>query len=551
MYHFTDGQRGEIAAEGWIICPDGCIETKLIANKENVEKAKRKGDRMNKLIIITGLLCCFNAVFAAEVNLTGTVKMENGDAIADARVSLKHYPAIVAFTDTEGAFTLSGSGEGDPTSDSIVAIARGYRTALLAIESYVETVDITLIASNTWVPSEPPEHMGSMVKIKAKGYDFEMGQPCDTIRGLYFGMPTTDVEQPVHTVDFTYDFWMDTVEVTQGEYDTVMRAIYGDKYIRPTWNASNGLGGNWPAYSIEWGSAALFCNARSKFQGLPDTAYSYSGIIGSIGALCTLQNAQIDLHANAYRLPTEAEWEYACRGGTTTDLYWGKDFNPYPANGEDTAEVNGYAVWDANSFGVGKDKIIPDESGLDSSYYGTHETGKKKPNAYGLYDMAGNVAEWCNDLLNYYPWGAVTDPTGVVPDDPTGYLQVRRGGTWSSDITYLRSAERQFAAADYEFLFIGFRAVSSGADFTINTMKEKRMSSGARPSITVASGRIRCSDVAVCEMAVFSLLGKRICSVKPERGNSTSTTRILPPGSYIVKIGGSRGEVSGRVTLLP
>ncbi|MBN1307697.1 MAG: SUMF1/EgtB/PvdO family nonheme iron enzyme [Chitinispirillaceae bacterium] len=506
---------------------------------------------MYTLTIAMVVLFCMNAAGAGSVGVEGTVKDSDGEAVSGARVSLKNNSSVVSFTDGEGAFALSGSVESEPASDSIVVVTRGYRTALMALESYNETdIAVTLTASNTWVPSEPLEYTGSMVKIEAKGHDFEIGQPCDTVKGLYRDYPTTDYEQPVHTVNFTYDFWMDTVEVTQGEYDTVMKAIYGDKYIRPTWNASNGLGKNWAAYSIEWGSAALFCNARSKCQGLPDTAYSYSGVIGSIGSLCTLQNVSVDLHANAYRLPTEAEWEYACRAGTTTDYYWGKDYKPYPANATDLDEVDSYAIWTNNSFDLGKETVVHLGEGLDSSYYGTHETGKKKPNAYGLYDMAGNVSEWCNDWYNYYPWGAVTDPTGVVPEDSMRYPRVRRGGNWSNNASYLRSTERQFNAADYEFLFIGFRTVSSGPDFTIGIREAARIFSKAQPSVTVASGRIRFSGVAGCEIALFSLLGKRICSIKPETRNFTFTTTMLPTGSYIVKIR-SKSEVCRRVTLLP
>ncbi len=508
---------------------------------------------MNKKIVTVALFFSIN-VFAADVNLSGTVKKEDGNPIAGARISLKNNPTLVSFTNEQGGFVLSGSVDGNFTSDSIVVITRGYRTVLLKIASYGQAdIAVTQIPSNTWIPSESPERMGSMVKIKAKGYDFEMGQPCDTVRGTFWDMPTTDIEQPVHTVFFTYDFWMDTVEITQGEYDTVMKTIYGKDYIRPTWNGSNGLGRNWPAYSVEWGSAVLFCNARSKFYGLPDTAYSYSRIIGSMGSLCTLQNVKVNLHANAFRLPTEAEWEYACRAGTTTDFYWGKDFNPYPATAEDTAEVNSYAVWSANSFDLGKETIIRHGPGLDSSYYGTHEVGKKKPNAYGLYDMVGNVSEWCNDLLNNYPWGAATDPTGVVPDDPSGYLWVSRGGNWSNDVTYLRSTERQFAASDYQFLFVGFRTVSSGPGFVLGIRKEAGFPAkgSKKPDIIPVRSGFRLCNAAGCEAELFSLLGTKVRSFKPGDGSFTFDKGAISPGSYIIKIKRNKNELSRKITLLP
>ncbi|MBN1576099.1 MAG: SUMF1/EgtB/PvdO family nonheme iron enzyme [Chitinispirillaceae bacterium] len=505
---------------------------------------------MHRVIIMAALLFCISAAEAADVNLTGTVKKENGDGISGARVSLKRHHLLVAITDANGAFTLSGNDSITTSSDSLVVITRGYRTMLEAISSYEKSdIALTQTPSNTWVPyqSEPLEHSGGMVKIKAKGHDFEMGQPCDTVR-LKRGKPNTDIEQPVHTVYFTYDFWMDTVEVRQAEYDSLMQIAYGTSYVRPTfWSPSNGLGKNWPAYSMEWGSAALFCNARSKCQGLPDTAYSYSGIVGSIGDLCTLQNVSVNLHAEAYRLPTEAEWEYACRGGTVTDFYWGKDYDHY-RTATSKADIDSFAIWTGNSFDLGKDSIFYPGPGLDSSYYGAHETGKRIPNDYGLYDMAGNLSEWCNDLLNYYAWGAATDPTGIVPEDVTGFSRVLRGGNWSNSETYLRSTERQFAAVDYPFLFCGFRAVSSG--ITTGIKKTEKCPRQRLPSINVSSGRIRCSNAAGCDIGIYSLNGRMMFSARLAGRLFSYETASLPAGSYIVRIK-STNETSRVITVLP
>ena len=507
---------------------------------------------MKYLFITTLLFFNFIAADAADVNLTGTVKTADGTAIEGARISLKRVPAVSTLTDATGAFTLTGSTESDFTSDSLVAFTRGYQTALLTLSAYDEAqLAVTQTASNMWVPDGAIEHMGGMVKIKASGYDFEMGQPCDSVRGLFLGMATTDVEQPVHTVKFTYDFWMDTTEVTQKVYDDVMSSVYGEKYVRPAWNASNGQGDKFAAYSIEWGSAALFCNALSKHQGLPDTAYSYSGIIGSIGALCTLQTATVNMQANAYRLPTEAEWEYACRGGTSTDYYWGKNFNPYPATAADTQEINNHAIWVKNSFGIGKDNVIQGGPGGDSSYYGAHFVAKRAPNAYGLYDMAGNVSEWCNDLLNYYPWGMVTDFTGEIPDNPTGYSNVRRGGNWSTEASYLRSPERQFASADYEFLFCGFRTVCSHPDFTIGVKKTGSLHRLNVPAISVYSGVIRCSNVKGADIGIFSLTGEKVYTERAVKSTCTMSTKSLSAGSYIVTVNSGKNTVSRQVTLLP
>jgi formylglycine-generating enzyme required for sulfatase activity len=275
-----------------------------------------------------------------------------------------------------------------------------------------------------------------------------MGQPIDTVLGISFSMPTTDVEQPVHTVSFTHDFWMDTVEAQQGEFDSLMKITYRDsihnyKYKGNGWNSSNGMGHDVAVYSVLWGDAALFCNARSKAYGLSDTAYSYDKIVGKVGLLCTLINVKVNWNAKAYRLPTEAEWEYAARGGTTTDYYWGKNYNDYRTGS--TADVDSYAVWYKNSAGLGK----------EDSAYGAHPTGRKKPNKYGLYDMLGNVSEWCNDVYDYYPWGAAVDPIGSCED----YGRVQRGGNWGNNAVYLRVTSRDFSALDYPYFFMGFRTV--------------------------------------------------------------------------------------------
>jgi formylglycine-generating enzyme required for sulfatase activity len=494
---------------------------------------------MSKLLLMAALLFSMNAMAGTSIDLKGTVKKEGNVAIAGARVSLKQYPAIVALTDANGAFALSGNNAQNKQSDSVVVVAKGFRSALEPITSYAKSdIAVTLTASNPWAPSGPLEHMRGMVKIRAKGYDFEMGQPCDTIRGTIAGFPTTDGEQPVHTVSFTYDFWMDTVEVTQGEYDSLMKMTYGSKYSKPSWNASNGIGLNWAAYAIEWGSAALFCNARSKSQGLPDTAYSYTGITGRVGALCTLQNVSVKLHANAYRLPTEAEWEYACRGGTFSDYYWGKDYEDYRV-APVKAEIDSYSTWLENSFSLGKDAVIRLGPGLDSLYYGAHEVGKKKPNRYGLYDMAGNLSEWCNDWDDYYAWGAAIDPTGPVPATPTGYIQVRRGGNWSNGVSYLRSTERGFDYFDYPYWYIGFRVVSSG--ITSSVKKTGSMQRGRAPTIRLYSGVICFDNAAGGEIGIYSLYGKKVFSAIPQSRRFLYETKALSPGSYIVRIPSKSG----------
>jgi formylglycine-generating enzyme required for sulfatase activity len=178
----------------------------------------------------------------------------------------------------------------------------------------------------------------------------------------------------------------------------------------------------------------LFCNARSKLEGR-DTVYGYTG--GTFEATfhwCRgLDSLTTDLSGNGYRLPTEGEWEYACRAGTTTHFYWG--------NAADPATVSRYAWYDGNSNST------------------PHTVGRKRANAFDLYDMAGNVWEWCNDWGETYifpPAGDTVDPTGLA----TGTRRIMRGGSWVS--SYIENLASGFRDKDYPENYdshVGFRCV--------------------------------------------------------------------------------------------
>ncbi|KMQ52094.1 protein of unknown function DUF323 [Chitinispirillum alkaliphilum] len=255
-----------------------------------------------------------------------------------------------------------------------------------------------------------------MVRIPAESENFIMGNDST---GQYLN------------VSFTYDFWMDSVPVTQYNYQKLMGK-----------NPSRFAGDlNRPVENVTWFDAALYCNERSKRDNL-DTVYIYSEVeyktdsLGNYSAV-NLVDLSIDLNSNGYRLPTEAEWEYACRGGTQTTFFWG--------NSDEEHIISRYAVWNFNSWVLGKGDPL----------YGPNPVGSKKPNQFGLYDMVGNVWEWCNDWWDKYPISNEIDPTG--PD--SGLVRIMRGGTWRSMPRSLSSFHRSDAAPDFRDKYTGFRAV--------------------------------------------------------------------------------------------
>lgn len=255
-----------------------------------------------------------------------------------------------------------------------------------------------------------------MVKIEAQGKSFQMG----TNKGKAFN-------QPVHTVELTRDYYMDKTEVTQKDYKTRMSNHYKD-FTMPL--LAKGQGDNFPVYLINWYDVVLYCNARSVQKKL-DTVYRYAEILGIPGNNCRIKDLFITLSNNGYRLPTEAEWEFACRGGKTTDFYWG--------NINDSLFIDQYAWVKNNSNGT------------------SHPVAKKTPNAYGLYDLCGNVYEWCHDWFAPYENSLQTNPRGPIKGTMSG--KVIRGGSWYGPASSCMSASRFFIRHTHCDYVIGFRVI--------------------------------------------------------------------------------------------
>jgi len=206
---------------------------------------------------------------------------------------------------------------------------------------------------------------------------FMMGSPPDEINRRD--------DENLHKVTISKPFSLQTTQVTQGQWKGVMG------------NNPSGFetcGDNCPVESVSWDDAQEFILKLNQME-----------------------------RTDKYRLPDKAEWEYACRAGSTTRYYFG----------DDEAELGKYAWYSKNSVG-------------------THPVGQKKPNAWGLYDMHGNVWEWCQDWYGEYT-GSVTDPKGPK----SGEGRVLRGGSWFNNARGLRSAYRHRLGPGYRDDSIGFR----------------------------------------------------------------------------------------------
>jgi formylglycine-generating enzyme required for sulfatase activity len=225
--------------------------------------------------------------------------------------------------------------------------------------------------------------------------------------------------QPVHKVTIS-SFTIDRVPITQKMYTELMGANPSEFKEDPC---------N-PVENVNWFDAIIFCNARSQRDGL-NNVYQFTNVNkNQNGLIISLENLDINYSANGYRLPTEAEWEYSCRAGTTTDYYWGSY----------DEELGNYAWWIRNSNGK------------------THPVGLKLPNAWGLHDMVGNVDEWCNDWYaeDYYEKSPENNPTGPLQEK----YRCRRGGGWSwINQIQLRSAERSYDFPVNRFNTSGLRCV--------------------------------------------------------------------------------------------
>jgi len=255
------------------------------------------------------------------------------------------------------------------------------------------------------VPLEETNSIGMKLALIPPG-EFDMGSTEEEIAQLIkeakeknipgWSVDRIPTEGPRHRVKITRPFYLGLCEVTQAEYQRVMGTNL---------SKFEGAGGRAPVERVSWTDAVEFCRRLSQ---LPEEKAA----------------------GHVYKLPSEAQWEYGCRVGTTTRYYFGND----------ATHLAEYAWWRGNSDGT------------------THPVGEKKPNAWGLYDMHGNVWEWCADWFGeeYYKQSPSNDPTGP----PSGTVCVLRGGSWHDEYPHsFRCAYRGNLHRGYPDRYRGFRVV--------------------------------------------------------------------------------------------
>ena len=248
-----------------------------------------------------------------------------------------------------------------------------------------------------------------LVLVQIPAGSFQMGSP-DTERSR------SSDEGPVHTVNIAYSFYMGKTELTQKQWLAVMGSWPG---TAPS--SSYGVGDNYPAYYISWNDCQNFITALN--QHITNTGQGPA----------------------TFRLPSEAEWEYACRAGTQTRFFFG-----------DSLTVDDLAT-DGPAGTLPGNRSDYMWFGANNSPYGTKPVGTKLPNQFGLYDMSGNVWEWCQDYWHGDYTGAPLDGSAWV--SPTSSYRVVRVGYWYNYAYNCRSADRAYSYPGTRGAFIGMRFV--------------------------------------------------------------------------------------------
>ncbi len=384
-------------------------------------------------------------------SVTVTVQANAAPTISDIAaqsISADSNTGAIAFTigDAQTAassLTLSGSSSDTtlvPNTNIVFGGSGASRTVTVTPasgQSGTATITVTvsdgsLTASDTFVLTVVNAPAASTDFALIPAGSFTMGDVADS---------NANGDAPTHTVTVSA-FYMAKNLLTKADWDTVRTWALSNGYSDLA--AGAGKASNHPVQMVSWWDGVKYCNARSQQEGLTPV-YTVSGEVMKTGTTAPVVNWA----ANGYRLPTEAEWEKAARGGLSGKRFpWGDTISQSQAN---------YYAYSGYSY---------DLSGAVNNYHPSYATGSTPytspvgsfaANGYGLNDMAGNVLQWCWDLYGTYDTGSSTDPRGVS----SGTGRVGRGGSWGNGADGCRVALRDYIGPSGTDGGIGFRVARS------------------------------------------------------------------------------------------
>ena len=323
-------------------------------------------------------------------------RLRQADSGASAPVITKQPEGLTVKAGNNAVFTVVAEGTGPMSHQWLfngVAIpGAGQASLILANVQAINAGNYRVVISNSVGNVTSSEAMLTVNPDKpVDPSGFVWIAPGTFLMGSPVSEDGRDSSEVIHTVTLTQGFWMSDHETTQGEYQLVMGS-----------NPSYRKGESLPVEQVSWDDAVAYCRKLTEREQ-------------AAGRITSQQ---------AYRLPTEAEWEYAARAGTAGARY---------------GELDAIAWHERNSESK------------------THPVKQKTANAWGLYDMMGNVWEWCGDWDGNYPNGSVTDPMGPS----SGSYRVRRGGCWGDYARFARSAFRNSVLPGRQYSSLGFRPVLS------------------------------------------------------------------------------------------
>jgi uncharacterized protein YjdB/formylglycine-generating enzyme required for sulfatase activity len=376
----------------------------------------------------------------------------------------------VATVSTNG--TVTGTGKGD----AIITVTTqdGGKTATCAVTVTIIVPDIPMVLINhgTFTMGSPEAEEGR--------YPYKDMAPL--MLELY-GLDQYWTNETRHQVTLTRDFYMSPYQVSHALYKLIMgnNPSYWDvETLRPE------LVDVWPVDGVTWYEAVEFCNKLSLAKDLTPV-YTITGRRPATGYPIRYATVECNWDANGYRLPTEAEWEYACRAGTNTAFNFRE--HVYDPVAKDYTGVREPVVWGSDYIWmdwanfVGDDDYNERPTSLNGEWWGhTVPWSGDGPNKWGIYNMHGNLEEWCWDWFDGTDYGAaaVTDPKGLED----GEARALRGGSFFDPAIFVRSAARNGLQPDWDSAnWIGFRIVRN-----VTGPSTKAAVPSAAPSIDEQSG---------------------------------------------------------------